>query len=154
MTRRPAALVLALLVSAATLGVVTPQRAEASCAGPVIGVGGVIDESGAAPEAAVPLPRDTVVSGRWFFTGCDDNGTGPAPGCTAEREDEQSPTPDVELVLTRGTESWSLGSADAGPAETEYAVTWDVQLPPDVEPGPATLTADGAVLAVDVLAAR
>ena len=54
---------------------------------------------------------------------------------------------DVEIRLTQGIHSWVLGTEEATP---EGAVVWRVQLPPDVRPGPARLTAATAQLRVTV----
>lgn len=57
---------------------------------------------------------------------------------------------DVDLVLTQGEASWTLGTADAAGHAEHYAISWDVSLPEDVAPGPAVLSAAGAEVPVQV----
>lgn len=58
---------------------------------------------------------------------------------------------EVPLVLVQGDHSWLLGSADAGPAEEHYAITWAVTIPDDAQPGGARLEAgDATALAVSI----
>jgi len=56
------------------------------------------------------------------------------------------PYDDVALRLRQGGRTWLLGSVDADSAEDGRAgrVTWQVDLPPGVRPGPARLVADHA----------
>ncbi len=133
---------------AALLGVPRPL-AQASCVGPLLGVGNAVAD--APPPDSGKLPAagaDDSVSGIWFFTGCDDSGTS---GCSVPvAVDRQVPMRDVDLVLEQGGSSWVLGTQDPSSDEDDYAVTWAVQVPPDAQPGPATLRAAGAELPVDI----
>ncbi|WP_337063283.1 hypothetical protein [Kineococcus sp. G2] len=87
------------------------------------------------------------MSGRWFHEGCDDTGAAGA-GCAGPTTTSQSPMEDVDLVLTQGEASWTLGTADAAGRAEQYAVGWQVRLPEDVAPGPAVLSAAGAEVPV------
>ncbi|MEZ0493118.1 hypothetical protein AB2L28_12825 [Kineococcus sp. TBRC 1896] len=89
------------------------------------------------------------MSGQWFHEGCDDTGTGGA-GCAGPITTSQSPMKDVDLVLTQEEESWTLGTADAAGQAEHYAIGWEVELPDDVAPGPAVLSAAGTEVMVQV----
>ena len=134
-----------LALCSAALGVAVPATAIASCVAPQVWVAAGESEPAAA-ESAVVLHADEpmTVSGEWFHHGCDDTGAVQVggPGCggpVVSRGDTESPMRDVPVVLTQAGHRWELGSADAaGPAD-RYALRFHTTVPPDVEPGPATL---------------
>lgn len=135
-------------------GVLPATPAAASCVGPQLAIGS--DPAAAEPTAQespapvpVPVGGPLQVSGQWFHDGCDDTGAGGA-GCAGPITTSQSPLQDVDLVLTQGGVPWTLGTADAAGRAERYAIGWEVELPDDVAPGPAVLTAAGTEVAVQV----
>lgn len=135
-------------------GILPATPAAASCVGPQLAIGS--DPAAAEPvadenPAPVPIADSGVlqVSGQWFHEGCDDTGAGGA-GCAGPITTSQSPMKDVDLVLTQGERSWTLGTADAAGHGEHYAIGWEVPLPEDVAPGPAVLSAAGVEVPVQV----
>jgi hypothetical protein len=133
---------------AALLGLPLPL-AQASCVGPLLGVGNAIDD--ARPPTSGELPvrgEDVIVSGIWFGTGCEDTGT---TGCSVPvTVDREAPMRDVDLVLEQGSSTWVLGTQNASDEEDSYRITWAVKVPADAQAGPATLRAGGAELPVEI----
>ena len=141
--------VLALCGSA--LGLWSPTSALASCVGPQLRLGPPASASAGDSASSVKVSRaqPLTVSGEWFHEGCDDTGTsagcsGPAPAAS------EPPMREVTLTLTQGGSSWKLGTADAAGPDQNYAISWVVQLPEDVEPGPAVLTTPSSELTVEI----
>lgn len=132
---------------AGLLGAWPVQRAAASCVGPVLAVGPVPEEGTAPAPAVLDIGPVTTVAGEWFRTGCDDTGQG--SGCGAP-ESEESPMRGVDLVLEQGTVSALLATSDAADRQDRYAIRWRVQVPSTFRPGPATLTAAGTSLSVQL----
>jgi hypothetical protein len=142
----------------AALGLVLPASAPASCAGPQLTVDGLIDRVPGAGAIAPTTPgspaqifpgQHIVVAGLHFHDGCADSIE--TSGCSGPRViDPESPARGVELVLVRGERSWTLGTADARDATTQYAIRWEVVVPTDVPSGPASLAANSAQVRVDV----
>ncbi len=114
--------------------------ASASCAAPYL-IEPAAFSGGTRPD--VPAPGRLTVRGTGFRVGCDDTGGGGVLGCGAEQGEEVTPMEDVRLVLRQRGREWRLGTADAGTAEDGKLgqVTWKVELPGDVRPGPARLVA-------------
>ncbi|SDT18702.1 hypothetical protein SAMN04488570_3782 [Nocardioides scoriae] len=128
--------------------------ARASCAAPELAVAGA--GTGPAGVARVPAGGSLAVAGRGFVEGCDDTGgatTGPGCGAREPREVER-PRRDVALVLVQGSRRWTLGTADAGTASDDRLgrVSWRVEVPAAVRPGPARLVTRDAELRVRVVA--
>jgi hypothetical protein len=138
----------ALCLLAGLLGAWPVGVASASCTGPRLGVGAVVDEppdAGSQPAPVLAPGTSVSVVGSRFHSGCDDTGQG--SGCGAP-ESEQAPLRGVRLVLEQDTTEVPLGTADAGGPADGYAVTWRVQVPTGLAPGPAVLRAADARLAV------
>ncbi|WP_129336805.1 hypothetical protein [Cellulomonas endophytica] len=146
-------------VVAAGLGTFVPAPARAGCPAPVLAVDGAAPPSGEVTDVApVELARDgpVVVVGEPFMDRCaDTSSTVTGPGCSGpeppSRPDVGEPQPetDIPLVLEQGDRSWELGTADA---DADFTVSWQVRLPGEVTPGPATLRAGTAELPVVVAA--
>ena len=121
----------------------TGGSARASCAAPELEVAGTL-----VPGVQVE------VTGRGFVEGCDDTGgTTTGPGCTARQEREAvRPREQVALVLEQGSRRWRLGAVDAGTAADGMLgrVSWQVEVPREVRPGPARLVTRDAELRVRV----
>lgn len=154
--RRRSTWLLVPLLAATGIGLFAPAGAPASCVGPSLEVPGVptgspvADPSTGQVLTAVRLSpgQQLTVRGSYFFDGCNDTSDS-SPGCSGPQVRSQDPSRDVHLVLTQGSRSWDLGTADAtGP---QYAVSWPVTLPSDLAAGGATLTARLAGLPVEVL---
>lgn len=132
-----------LMLAGGLVGLWAPERAAASCVGPQVSVGvgpatPVPVSESAAPVAVRPGDR-LVVRGEWFHTGCDDTSAS-GPGCAGPRSSStQQPMTGVQLSLESGSSTRQLGVADAGGAADRYAVRYEVVVPVDVRPGPATL---------------
>ena len=147
---RHARRVLVTAVSSAVLGVVATSPVTASCAGPTLDVAGAqvrYDSTGAEPPAAVLRQRagTIVVTGTAFGDGrCD--GPRHVSGCRPPPADvpptPPAPARDVRLLLSQGERTWRLGTADARSTGHGAVVRWEVELPPELEPGSATLTAE------------
>jgi hypothetical protein len=138
----------ALCLLTGLLGAWPVGGASAGCTGPRLGVGSAVDEAPVAGSQRAPALEPgtgVTVSGLRFHSGCDDTGQG--SGCGAP-ESEQAPLRGVRLVLERGTTEVPLGTADAGDRADGYAVTWRVQVPTGLAPGPAVLRAADARLPV------
>ncbi|MBB2903633.1 hypothetical protein FHR75_004476 [Kineococcus radiotolerans] len=56
----------------------------------------------------------------------------------------------MDLVLEQGGFSWVLGTADAAGRGKGYAIGWQVDLPREVVPGPAVLSAAGVEVPVEI----
>jgi hypothetical protein len=157
--RRAFALPVALATAVVGLGLVAPVSAPASCVGPKIAVTGVAAAT-SSPDPSTGVTVTTVflrrgepvtVTGRWFFRGCHD--TSSSSGCSSSSPPQpEKPRRDVRLVLTQGSRSWLLGTADAGPPRRQYPVQWQVAVPTDARPGPAVLSA-GPITSVQVVVA-
>lgn len=137
---RPA--LLALLAALLGLAVAPyPQpSAAASCVAPYL-----------VEDGQLVLQRGvrTEVEGEAFVDGCRDTMSCSAgPGCEDCHYNDPEPVPydDVVLRLRQDGHTWVLGSADADRAEDGLAgrVSWQVDLPAGVRPGPARLLADHA----------
>ena len=139
--------VLCLGLLAVLLGGWPVPAATAGCAGPQLAVGQRVEPEPA--PTAVTIGQVVTVTGEWFHTGCDDTGQG--AGCGAPPS-EQEPMRGVSLVLEQGGTTVPLGTADAGDRSDRYRVDWQAQVPSDLQPGPATLQAGGASLAVELRA--
>lgn len=114
-----------------------PQTpASASCAAPYLKV---------TERLVVQRTSTLTIEGRAFTDGgCQDSMTCTESfGCDACTYDDPPPVPmdSVRLRLAQRDRTWDLGSADAGSSETNQLgwVSWTVELPPGVKPGPATL---------------
>lgn len=70
-----------------------------------------------------------------------------AVGATA---DPGQPPSAPALSLTRGDRRWEVGTADATDREQQYAISWTVVVPNDVDVGTATLRAESAVRPVQI----
>ena len=116
--------------------------------GPTLAVGPVAPEGTRPPPAAVDLDSVVTVNGEWFRTGCDDTGQG--SGCGAPPS-EEAPMRDVALRLEQGAVSTSLRLSDAADRRDRYGIRWRVRVPPAFRPGPAELSAGGAVLSVELV---
>jgi hypothetical protein len=71
--------------------------------------------------------------------GCNDTYS-PSGGCDPKpTPPPESPAParDVALVLSQNTRRWDLGLAN--PSGLDHAVRFDIELPADLRPGPASL---------------
>lgn len=141
-----------LRLAVATAGVIAvvcpvPTAAYASCVGPTIAVGAMVDDtelptSGGSLAAGQPV----TVSGVWFHSGCDD--TGARAGCGPAQPSSEAPVTGVELILRQGSSSWTVDTRDAGSRAERYAVTWRGRVPTSARAGPAELTAGYATLPV------
>jgi hypothetical protein len=122
--------------------------AEASCAGPMLQV---VEAFGEGPPT-VRTGTTFAVAGRGFVEGCDDTGGGSVLGCSSDDGETETPLEDVALTIRQRGQSWDLGAEDAGTADDDRLgkVSWQVSLPAGVEPGRATLVADGARLRIAV----
>ena len=148
--RRGLTRVAVLALFGALLGLVPLPLAQASCIGPVIGVGDHVDDARPPETGLLPMAgADVIVSGVYFRTGCEDSSQ--AGGC-AVPVDSEAPMRDVDLVLEQGGSSWVLGTQSASSREESYAITWAVQVPADAQPGPATLRAGDDELRVEISA--
>lgn len=139
--RRASKRAVVLIITMAGVSLLPSGGSSASCAGPTLTVVGT-----------PTLGRSLVVEGRAFVEGCNDTGSRDVFGCSTSTPEPEIPFEDVRLVLRQGERSWVLGTEDAGTAEDNKLghVTWDVQVPSDVRPGPARLVADVARLPVVV----
>ncbi|MEO7979636.1 MAG: hypothetical protein ABI807_01855 [Sporichthyaceae bacterium] len=143
-----------LATAAAAMGLTVPASSAASCVGPQISAVGQ-----AAPTTPTPLPTDRrgrdvalvavaaggdlTVTGRWFLDGCND--TSSSTGCSGPTKPLPQPAArHVALVVEQDGHAWTLGYADASGPRHGWRVRWEVALPVDLAPGPATLTARGA----------
>lgn len=91
-----------------------------------------------APTVVVPGEATTVRGGDFVKGGC-----GPASlGCASEVPPE--PAKNITVTLRQRDTSWSLAETDALP---DGRLSVDVDIPAEVEPGPATITADSPDLA-------
>ena len=146
---------LAVAGSAAVLGLGAAPSVTASCVGPSLEVAGGELRFAAEQESrsVVVLPRSAgplLVTGTTFTDGtCNDTPSTSGCGAPATPAPPQ-PARGVELRLTQGDRTWELGTADAAGSEEHYAVRWQVELPPDLKPGRATLTASSTELVVEV----
>ena len=153
---RSAVLLVAIVVLAGGLvGLWAPERAAASCAGPQVSVGvgpaTPVPVSESAAAVAVRPGERLVVRGEWFHTGCDDTSAS-GPGCAGPHSSStQQPMTGVQLSLESGSSTRQLGVADAGDAATRYALSYDVVVPVDVRPGPATLRVGPVGVPVEVV---
>lgn len=147
------AVTVSAVVTACMLGVgYSPPAARASCVGPSLAVGASA-ESGEPSDPPTNLVRGqaTRITGVFFHAGCEDTFSSPRPGCQASQPaDPQSPLTDVRLTLKQGDRSWDLGTADAADREQQYAISWNVVIPNDLAVGAATLTAESAILSVQI----
>jgi len=139
---------------AVALGLFVGPVAEAGCAGPQLRISGVPFTP--VPDGA-PLhdePYYTVQPGQAVTVQAKNLGPcGPdvfTGGCGAEPRAEPMPSPtpvlNVPLILEQGPRRWRLGVADA-PAPDYDAITYPVNLPPDLRLGWATLRLRGGTLA-------
>lgn len=149
---RHARRLLVTAASAAALGLVATSPVTASCAGPALDVAGAevrYDPTGASRPVGVLARPDgpLVVTGTTFTDGtCND--TPDTSGCEPPRQAAPpQPARGVELRLTQDGQTWRLAVADA---DRDSAVRWRVDLPPELRPGRATLTAGTAHLELDV----
>ena len=113
--------------------------AVASCAGPSLEVhNGQVLERGAS----------LLIEGRVFVDGCQDSmSCSRGLGCDSCKYDDPPPRAmdDVTLRLVQGDRTWELGVADAEESGDHLGwVSWPVELPRGVKPGPAMLEADPA----------
>jgi hypothetical protein len=137
---RPALLVLLATLLGLALAPYPQPPASASCVAPyLIDEGHLVLERGVAAE----------VEGRAFVDGCrDTQSCSGVPGCESCEWDDPEPTPydAVVLRLRQHGHTWTLDTADAGSAAADHLgwVTWTVDLPAGVRPGPARLVADHA----------
>ena len=131
---------LAIMTSGCGMSPEAQSGVSAACAGPTLRIEDT--EAGTNDLVEPPtviLPNSFVVVGEWFHDGCNDTG-GP---------NEEVPMTNVELTLEQDGHAWSLGTADASSAESNYSVTWEVELPPSaLAPMPAVLRAGHAELEV------
>ncbi len=137
---RPTHLALLALLAGLTVAPYPQQPAAASCAAPtLVDTGRLVFERGASTE----------VAGVGFVDGCQDvMSCAGVPGCENCEYADPAPTAydDVRLRLRQDGRTWLLDTADAGTAEDGHAgqVSWRVDLPAGVRPGPARLLADHA----------
>ena len=147
--RRAGVLACILLTAATGLGLIGPQAAGASCAGPQVDLeqGGV----------AVPRQRENddrelvytvdrtqplrVLGSNMTYT-CRDTASFTDPGCgppVRTPEDPIVPLEDVELRVSQRGRTLVLGVADTSPSD--LTVSYDLQrLPAALRPGPALLS--------------
>ena len=135
-------------VLAGLLGTWPVHGAAASCTAPTLAVGAPPEHGPEPAPAVVVLGSRPTVTGDGFMTGCDDTGQG--SGCRAPAS-EQEPMRDVALVLEQGGVSVVLATADAGQDDV-HGILWHVRVPTRFRPGPATLSAAGASLPVELRA--
>ncbi|MEP7055433.1 MAG: hypothetical protein ABI912_09320 [Actinomycetota bacterium] len=110
-----------------------PATASAKCVGPDLSFEKPSDVLAPATEPILHTGAKTTVYGEWFHSGCNDTGGGP---CSGEHE---RGIKGIELVLTQGERSWSFGRHNA--KGRYFAVEWAVDVPAELHPGPATITA-------------
>jgi hypothetical protein len=133
-----------LAFAAVVIAAVAPwpaTTAAGSCASPYLYIGD--------PQAVRPVPVttfDVTVQGRAFVRGCNDTGTVNVFGCDTSPREVEAPMNDVTLTLRQGSQSWRLGTKNAGTAEQNRLgqISWVVRLPADVAPGRALLVAPQA----------
>lgn len=145
--RRAAALAGLIAAAALGLGLVAP-RASASCAGPQVVLeqdGAVVTPRRVGQGEAERLRYDVAddqplrVDASNLTTGCRDTPS-TVGGCgrpVADPEPPVEPMEDVALVLTQEDRSWTLAVADTVGAD--LTARFDLELPPALRPGPATL---------------
>jgi len=138
-----------LLVAATGLGLVPPSPAEASCAGPQLafeqhGIAVAPRRVGSGDDEKVlfDLRRDQAVrvTGSNLTYECRDTYSSTQRGCGAPEPEPVTPiTPleDVELVLTQGSRSWSLGRFE--PIGSDLTAEVEVSIPTGARPGAARL---------------
>lgn len=151
--RREFAVPIAIATAALGLGLFAPTQAIASCVGPSIAISGLaptpVTVDGTTQDSYTVAPEAQVrVTGTFFFLGCNDTGGG--GGCSGPSPEATKPDSDVPLVLTQGARSWTLGTSDASGESDSWSTRWDIQLPPDAQLGPATLTARSAAVALTI----
>ena len=147
--RRAAVLACIVLTASTGLGLLAPQTADASCAGPQVD----LEQSGTAvprqrpnadSEPVYTVARDEplrVLGSNMTYT-CNDTGSFTTPGCgpSVKTPDEPIvPLDDVELRISQRGRTVVLGVADPSPAD--LTVVYDLQrLPSFLRPGPARLS--------------
>lgn len=142
-----------LVLCCASLGLWSTGSALASCVGPQLRVDAVATpatstSTNSPAPVSVSKTQAVTVSGEWFHAGCDDTGSG--AGCSGPSQaSSESPMRDVALVLTQGSRSWTLGTADAG-SDDHSSISWQVRLPDDVAPGPAVIRTDSARVTIEI----
>ena len=96
------------------------------------------------------------VEGRAFSRGCNDTGSENAFGCQTSETEPETPMEDVVLLLRQGGQEWELGTEDAGSAAEKQQghITWQAQVPAELERGRAVLIADVAPRGKDGLDTR
>jgi hypothetical protein len=147
--RRAGVLACIVLTASAGLGLLGPQAADASCAGPQFdlqqdGTAVPRERANADSELVYTVVRDEplrVLGSNMTYT-CNDTGSFTHPGCgPAVRTPDEPivPLDDVELRISQRGRSAVLAVADPSPAD--LTVVYDLQrLPAFLRRGPARLS--------------